>query len=62
MSENYNTKLDDSEPIWQQNVFVLWFGVFMTGVALSEVMPFLSLYIDTLGTFSKNQLSFYFSF
>ena len=59
MSENYNTKLDDSEPIWQQNVFVLWFGVFMTGVALSEVMPFLSLYIDTLGTFSKNQLSFY---
>lgn len=47
------------ETLWQRNVFVLWFGVFMTGIALSEVMPFLALYIDTLGTFSKNQLSFY---
>ncbi|MEX0380916.1 MFS transporter [Leuconostoc sp. MS02] len=59
MSENYKNTLTQKEPLWQQNVFVLWFGVFMTGVALSEVMPFLSLYIDTLGSFSKNQLSFY---
>ncbi|MGX7051916.1 MFS transporter [Leuconostoc palmae] len=45
--------------LWQRNLFVLWFGVFMTGVALSEVMPFLSLYIGTLGRFNRNELSFY---
>ena len=49
----------DADFLWQRNVFVLWFGVFMTGIALSEVMPFLALYIDTLGNFNKNQLSFY---
>lgn len=48
-----------SFPIWQRNLVVLWFGVFMTGMGLSEVMPFLSLYIDELGTFSKSQLTFY---
>ena len=52
-------KTSDAEFLWQRNVFVLWFGVFMTGIALSEVMPFLALYIDTLGHFNKNQLSFY---
>ena len=59
MPENTHESQSDGEPLWQRNVFVLWFGVFMTGVALSEVMPFLSLYIDTLGTFDKDQLSFY---
>lgn len=53
MSENSESNL------WKRNVFVLWFGVFMTGIALSEVMPFLALYIDTLGDFSKNELTFY---
>ena len=48
MSENSESNL------WKRNVFVLWFGVFMTGIALSEVMPFLALYIDTLGDFIKN--------
>ena len=46
-------------PTWQRNLYVLWFGVFMTGVGFSEVMPFLSLYVDTLGHFTKNQLTFY---
>ncbi|MCT8390091.1 MFS transporter [Leuconostoc holzapfelii] len=59
MPENKQEAQSDGEPLWRQNVFVLWFGVFMTGVALSEVMPFLSLFIDTLGHFSKNELSFY---
>lgn len=58
MSKSINSA-PKSELLWQRNVFVLWFGVFMTGVALSEVMPFLALYIDTLGNFNKNQLSFY---
>ncbi|AFT81538.1 multidrug efflux MFS transporter [Leuconostoc carnosum] len=59
MSENNHTSQESSDSLWHRNVFVLWFGVFMTGIALSEVMPFLSLYIDTLGNFNKNQLTFY---
>lgn len=46
-------------PIWRRNLFVLWFGTFMAGLAFSEIMPFLSLYVDTLGTFTKNQLNLY---
>jgi len=48
-----------SFPTWQRNLFILWFGVFMTGIGFSEVLPFLSLYVDTMGDFSKNQLTFY---
>lgn len=44
---------------WQQNLFVLWFGTFIAGIAFSEIMPFLSLYVNTLGNFSKSQLSLY---
>ncbi len=43
---------------WQQNLFVLWFGTFIAGIAFS-IMPFLSLYVNTLGNFSKSQLSLY---
>ncbi|MEE6657925.1 multidrug efflux MFS transporter [Pediococcus acidilactici] len=44
---------------WQQNLFVLWFGTFIAGIAFSEIMPFLSLYVNTLGNFSKSKLSLY---
>ncbi|WP_288529706.1 multidrug efflux MFS transporter [uncultured Secundilactobacillus sp.] len=46
-------------PIWRRNLFVLWFGTFMAGLAFSEVMPFLSLYVDTLGDFTRDQLNLY---
>ncbi|GBG94215.1 major facilitator superfamily transporter [Ligilactobacillus salitolerans] len=46
-------------PLWRQNLYVLWFGVFMTGMGMSEIMPFLSLFIAELGDFSKEQLSLY---
>ncbi|WP_419154038.1 MFS transporter [Weissella viridescens] len=46
-------------PIWQRNLYVLWFGVFMMGIGFSEVLPFMSLYVDTLGHFTAKQLSFY---
>lgn len=45
--------------LWQKNLMILWFGVFMMGIGFSEVMPFLSLYVDTLGHFSTNELNFY---
>lgn len=46
-------------PIWQRNMYILWAGVFLTGIGLSMVTPFLSLYINTLGHYSKNMLSLY---
>lgn len=44
---------------WEKNLFVLWFSVFVTGMAFSEIMPFMSLYVDTLGQFTKDQLNLY---
>ncbi|BAP84963.1 major facilitator superfamily transporter [Paucilactobacillus hokkaidonensis JCM 18461] len=44
---------------WEKNLIVLWFSVFMAGMAFSEIMPFMSLYVDTLGTFTKSQLNLY---
>ncbi|MCC7667007.1 multidrug efflux MFS transporter [Liquorilactobacillus satsumensis] len=45
--------------LWEKNLIVLWIGTFMAGIAFSLVMPFLSLYIDTLGKFSSAQLNLY---
>lgn len=47
-----------ARPIWQRNLTVLWFGVFMSGLAMSEVMPFLPLFVNQLGHFTKQQLTF----
>lgn len=44
---------------WEKNLIVLWFSVFATGMAFSEIMPFMSLFVDTLGNFTKSQLNFY---
>ncbi|MFD1465679.1 multidrug efflux MFS transporter [Lapidilactobacillus mulanensis] len=44
-------------PEWQQNLHVLWFGNFMAGVGFSMITPFMSLYIDSLGKFSRVQLN-----
>ncbi|GAF39210.1 multidrug-efflux transporter, major facilitator superfamily [Agrilactobacillus composti DSM 18527 = JCM 14202] len=37
---------------WQRNLAVLWFGCFITGFGNSMTMPFLPLFIDTLGKFT----------
>lgn len=42
---------------WQRNLVVLWFGTFMTGVGSSLISPFISLYIGTLGNYSKTALN-----
>jgi len=36
-------------PIWKRNLFVCWFGMFITGVGMSQIAPVLPLYIDQLG-------------
>ena len=44
-------------PIWKRNLRVLAVAVVIAGIAFSEVMPFLPLYISTLGHFSHQQLN-----
>ena len=53
-------KLD--KPIWKKNLYVLSIAVFIAGIAFSEIMPFLPLYIDTLGHFTHQQLNFWSGF
>lgn len=59
MTEPEPASLKPRRPVWRRNLFVLWFGTFMAGLAFSEIMPFLSLYVDTLGNFTKDQLNLY---
>jgi DHA1 family multidrug resistance protein-like MFS transporter len=42
---------------WRRNLWFLWVGNFMTGMGFSMTVPFLALFIDTLGTFNKWQLN-----
>jgi len=56
MLANIRQRLFRRREQWEQNLIVLWFGNFMAGVAFSLIMPFMSLYIDTLGDFTKAEL------
>ncbi|MDP4144043.1 MAG: multidrug efflux MFS transporter [Bacillota bacterium] len=35
--------------LWKRNLIVCWFGMFMTGVGMSQIAPILPLYIKHLG-------------
>lgn len=51
--------MSGQQPVWVRNLRVLSIGVFFAGMGFSEIMPFLSLYIATLGNYSHQQLNFY---
>lgn len=54
--------MDDAERErgpWHRNLIVLWFCTFVAGMAFSEIMPFLSLFVGQLGDFNKQQVTFY---
>jgi MFS family permease len=36
-------------PLWKRNLIVCWFGMFVTGVGMSQIAPVLPLYIKHLG-------------
>ncbi|MEY8445892.1 multidrug efflux MFS transporter [Enterococcus ratti] len=59
MTTQIKEKLFRKRATWEQNLFVLWFGTFMAGIGFSLVMPFMSLYIDTLGNYNTPQLNFW---
>lgn len=51
-----STKVPEENSYWKRNLKVLWFSTFMTGIGFSMITPFLPLYINQLGNFTKNQL------
>ncbi|WP_461215697.1 MFS transporter [Lacticaseibacillus sp. GG6-2] len=44
---------------WKRNLYVLWFCSLVAGLAFSEIMPFLSLYVSEMGSFTHQQLTFW---
>lgn len=42
---------------WKQNFRILWFGNFITDMGNAMTLPFIVLFIDTLGTFNKVELN-----
>lgn len=42
---------------WKRNLTVAWLGCFLTGAAFSLVMPFLPLYVESLGVTGHSALN-----
>ncbi len=42
---------------WKINLISVWFGCFFTGLAISQIIPFLPLYVETLGVTGADALS-----
>ena len=42
---------------WKVNIISVWFGCFFTGLAISQILPFLPLYVAQLGVSSHEALS-----
>lgn len=42
---------------WKVNLISVWFGCFFTGLAISQILPFLPLYVEQLGVTSHQALS-----
>ncbi|MGL5414648.1 MAG: multidrug efflux MFS transporter [Clostridium sp.] len=45
--------------VWKRNLFVCWFGAFVTAIGLSEIAPFLPIFIKELGIHSRGQIDTY---
>ena len=43
---------------WQKNFRVVWFGSMLTELGNAMTLPFIVLYINTLGDFSNTELNF----
>jgi MFS family permease len=44
-------------PIWKRNLYVCWFGMFVTGIGMSQIAPILPLYIKQLGVNDPGSIS-----
>lgn len=50
---------DHNSKQWRATFYTMWFGCFMTGFGFSMTMPFLSLFIGSLGNFNRFELNLY---
>ncbi|BFT72768.1 multidrug efflux MFS transporter [Paenibacillus sp. P36] len=46
-------------PIWKRNLIVCWFGMFVTGVGMSQIAPVLPLFIQHLGVSQSSLIAQY---
>ena len=44
-------------PLWKRNLFVCWFGMFVTSIGMSQIAPVLPLYIKHLGVNSTSLIT-----
>lgn len=42
--------------IWKRNLFICWFGAFITAMGLSQIAPFLPIFIQDLGVHSQKSI------
>ena len=42
---------------WKKNFRILWFGSLITGLGNAMTLPFIVLFIETLGNFNKTELN-----
>ena len=42
---------------WKVNLISVWLGCFFTGLAMSQILPFLPLYVEQLGVSDPQSLS-----
>ena len=45
--------------IWKRNLFVCWFGAFITAIGLSQIAPFLPVYIKDLGVTNAHSIDIF---
>ena len=46
-------------PIWKRNLIVCWFGMFVTGIGMSQLAPVLPLFIQHLGVENHAEIAQY---
>lgn len=44
-------------PIWKRNLIFCWFGMFVTGIGMSQIAPILPLYIKHLGVNNSSEIA-----
>ena len=44
-------------PIWKRNLFICWFGMFVSGIGMSQIAPVLPLYIQHLGVHNTSSIA-----
>ncbi|WP_010630497.1 multidrug efflux MFS transporter [Sporolactobacillus vineae] len=45
-----------SLPLWKKNLYVCWFGAFATAAGMSQIIPFLPLFIEQLGVHNTSDI------